>query len=200
MLAAEIAGHYRSYQILGPLKDRLKDDDPVLQAMHHAMDQELDRIFRLMGLLLPPWGSTTPTSASARPTSSCARIRSSCSTTCSSRSCVSCSFRCSIHRSSTDERIAIANRLVGAPLDTAEQAVETLLSSEDPWLRSSAIYAVGALQLRSLEGELGRFDNDADPVLKQSVRAARRRLRGEAVTPQVQEPTPAAMGLGVGTG
>ena len=78
----------------------------------------------------------------------------------------------------TDERIAIANRLVGAPLDTAEQAVETLLSSEDPWLRSSAIYAVGALQLHSLEGELGKFDNDADPVLKQSVRTARRRLRG----------------------
>ena len=82
---------------------------------------------------------------------------------------------------STDERIAIADRLVGAPLDTAEQAVETLLSSEDPWLRSSAIYAVGALQLHALAGELNRFDNDADPVLKQSVRAARRRLRGEAV-------------------
>ena len=47
LLAAEIAGHYRSYQVIGPLKDRLKDDDPVLQAMHHAMDQELDRIFRL---------------------------------------------------------------------------------------------------------------------------------------------------------
>ena len=80
---------------------------------------------------------------------------------------------------STDERIAIANRLVGAPLDTAEQAVETLLSSEDPWLRSSAIYAVGALQLHSLEGELTRFENESDPVLKQSVRAARRRLKGE---------------------
>ena len=52
----------------------------------------------------------------------------------------------------------------------------------------------------SLEGELNRFDNDADPVLKQSVRAARRRLRGEMVPAQVQEPTPAAMELGVGTG
>jgi hypothetical protein len=59
---------------------------------------------------------------------------------------------------------------------------------------------VGALQLRSLEGELSRFDTDPDPILKQSVRAARRRLKGEMVTPEVQEPTPAAMGLGVGTG
>ena len=58
---------------------------------------------------------------------------------------------------SADGRIAIANRLVGAPLDTAEQAVETLLSSEDPWLRSSAIYAVGALHaLRRQRAGLGR--------------------------------------------
>ena len=200
MLAAEIAGHYRSYQVLGPLKERLKDDDPVLQAMHHAMDQELDRIFRLMGLLLPHSGCTTRTSACARPTSSCGRTRSSCSTTCSIRSCASLLVPLLDSQVSTDERIAIANRLVGAPLDTAEQAVETLLSSEDPWLRSSAVYAVGALQLHSLEGELSRFDNAADPVLKQSVRAARRRLQGEMVSPQVQEPAPAAMGLGVGTG
>ena len=75
-----------------------------------------------------------------------------------------------------------------------------MLSSEDPWLRSSAIYAVGALQLQSLAGELDKFDSDSDPVLKQSVRVARRRLRGEAVAAQVQEPAPAAMGLGVGTG
>ena len=81
-----------------------------------------------------------------------------------------------------------------------EQAVETLLASEDPWLRSCAVYAIGAMQLHSLAGELGKFDNDPDPVLKQSVRTARRRLKGEMVTPQVQEPTPAAMGLGVGTG
>ena len=56
LLAAEIAGHYRSYQVLGPLRERLKEDDPVLQAMEHAMEQELDRIFRLMALLLPHVG------------------------------------------------------------------------------------------------------------------------------------------------
>jgi AAA family ATP:ADP antiporter len=199
LLAAEIAGHYRSYQVIGPLKDRLKDDDPVLQAMHHAMDQELDRIFRLMGLLLPFVGLHD---AYIGLRSSDELVRAN------SLELLDNVLEPELRQLlvplldgqvSTNERIAIANRLVGAPLDTAEQAVETLLSSEDPWLRSSAIYAVGALQLRSLEGELGRFDNDTDPVLKQSVRAARRRLRGETVT-QVQEPTPAAMGLGVGTG
>lgn len=200
LLAAEIAGHYRSYQVIGPLKQRLKEEDPVLQAMHHAMDQELDRIFRLMGLLLPYVGLHD---AYVGLRSSDELVRANSLELLDN--VLDPELRQLIvplldSQVSPDERIAIANRLVGAPLDTAEQAVETLLSSEDPWLRSSAIYAVGALQLHSLAGELSRFDNDADPVLKQSVRTARRRLKGEAVTPQVQEPTPAAMSLGVGTG
>jgi len=200
LLAAEIAGHYRSYQVLGPLKERLKDDDPVLLAMHNAMDQELDRIFRLMGLLLPGVGLHD---AYVGLRSSDELVRAN------SLELLDNVLDPELRhllvplldsQVSTNERIAIANRLVGAPLDTAEQAVETLLSSEDPWLRSSAVYAVGALQLHSLEGELNRFDDDSDPVLKQSVRAARRRLRGEMVPAQVHEPAPAAMGLGVGTG
>ena len=200
LLAAEIAGHYRSYQVLGPLKDRLKDDDSVLQAMHHAMDQELDRIFRLMGLLLPHVG-LHDAYVGLRSTDELVRANSLELLD----NVLDPELRQLLvplldSQVSVDDRIAIANRLVGAPLDTAEQAVETLLSSEDPWLRSSAIYAVGALQLHSLEGELSRFDDETDPVLKQSVRAARRRLKGEMVTPEVQEPTPAAMGLGVGTG
>jgi AAA family ATP:ADP antiporter len=200
LLAAEIAGHYRSYQVLGPLRSRLKEDDAVLQAMHHAMDQELDRIFRLMGLLLPHVGLHD---AYVGLRSSDELVRANSLELLDNvldpelRQLIVPLLDAQVP---TEERIAIANRLVGAPLDTAEQAVETLLSSEDPWLRSSAIYAVGALQLHSLSGELARFDNDPDPVLKQSVRAARRRLKGEMVTPQVQEPTPAAMGLGVGTG
>ena len=56
LLAAEIAGHYRSYQVLGPLREQLKDDDPVLEALRHSMEQELERIFRLMALLLPQAG------------------------------------------------------------------------------------------------------------------------------------------------
>jgi len=200
LLAAEIAGHYRSYQVLGPLKQRLKEDDPVLQAMFHAMDQELDRIFRLMALLLPHVGLHD---AYVGLRSSDELVRAN------SLELLDNVLDPELRQLlvplldsqvSTDERIAIANRLVGAPLDTAEMAVETLLSSEDPWLRSSAIYAVGALQLHSLAGELSKFDNDSDPVLKQSVRAARRRLRGEMITPEPQEPTPAAMSLGVGTG
>jgi AAA family ATP:ADP antiporter len=200
LLAAEIAGHYRSYQVLGPLKARLKDDDSVLQAMQHAMEQELDRIFRLMALLLPHVGLHD---AYIGLRSSDDLVRANALELLDN--VLSPDLRQVLvplldSQVSIAERIDIANRLVGAPLDSAEQAVTTLLSSEDPWLRSSAIYAVGALQLQDLKSELDRFDKETDPVLRQSVKAARRRLAGERETLAPQEPVPADMNLGVGAG
>ncbi|HEY7500081.1 MAG TPA: Npt1/Npt2 family nucleotide transporter [Vicinamibacterales bacterium] len=200
LLAAEIAGHYRSYQVLGPLKARLKDEDGVLQAMEHAMEQELDRIFRLMALLLPHVGLHD---AYVGLRSSDELVRAN------SLELLDNVLEPELRQLlvplldaqvTTAERIDLANRLVGAPLDSAEQSVATLLSSEDPWLRSSAIYAVGALQLHELKDELARFERDADPMIRQSLRSARRRLAGEKETPVQQEPAPADMGLGVGVG
>jgi len=200
LLAAEIAGHYRSYQVLGPLKARLTEEDPVLQAMQRAMEQELDRIFRLMALLLPHVGLHD---AYIGLRSKDELIRANALELLDN--VLSPDLRQVLvplldSQVPTAERIEIANRLVGAPLDSPEQAVATLLSSEDPWLRSSAIYAVGALQLHALRTELDRFDSDADPVLRQSVRAARRRLAGEREPSLQQEPVPPDMNLGVGAG
>ena len=53
LLAAEIAGHYRSHQILGALRRSLMADDPMFAAMNRSMEQERERIFRLLSLLLP---------------------------------------------------------------------------------------------------------------------------------------------------
>jgi hypothetical protein len=61
------------------------------------------------------------------------------------------------------------------------------------------VYAVGALQLRNLAPQLRRFEDSDDPVLRQSVSNARRRLAGETV-PAMQEPAPPDMDLGVGAG
>jgi AAA family ATP:ADP antiporter len=198
LLAAEIAGHYRSYQVLGPLRAQLKDDDPALEALRHSMEQELERVFRLMALLLPQAGlhDAYVGLRSANPA-----IRAN-----------ALEFLDNVLKPelrhvlvpvldshvTIDERIGIANRLVGAPLETAQQAVETLLASEDVWLRSCAVYAVGALQLHGLEPELRRFEKASDPVLRQSVSTARRRLAGEPA-PEHQ-PAPADMNVGVGAG
>jgi hypothetical protein len=98
-----------------------------------------------------------------------------------------------------EERIELADRFVGAPLDSAERAVATLLASEDAWLRSCAVYAVGALQLRGLASQLRRFEDSDDAVLRESVANARRRLAGETV-PAPQAPAPPDMDPGVGAG
>ena len=98
------------------------------------------------------------------------------------------------------ERIALANRLVGAPLETSDQAVATLLASDDPWLRSCAIQAVGTLQLRTLAPELKRCEDAADPLVREAVVAARARLAGDARAMEPQLPAPPDLDVGVGAG
>ncbi len=197
LLAAEIAGHYRSYQILGPLRAQLQDDDPILEALRHSMEQEIERIFRVMALLLPEQGLHD---AYVGLRSSNPVIRAN-----------ALEFLDNVLKPelrqvlvplldsqvSIEERIAIANRLVGAPLDSPEQAIATLLGSEDSWMRSCAVYAVGALQLHALASELRRFEHSNDPMVRESVSAARRRLAGET---EVTEHAPAPPDLDVGVG
>jgi AAA family ATP:ADP antiporter len=196
LLAAEIAGHYRSYQVLGALRSHLTDGDPVLQGLEHSMGQEIERIFRLMGLLFEGSG-LHDAYVGVRAESSAIRANA--------LEFLDNVLKPELRRLlvplldsqvSIDERIAIANRLVGAPLESTEQAVETLLASEDPWLRSCAVYAVGALQLRNLEPQLHKFESSADPSLRDTVHAALQRLSGEP--DPTQAPVPAGMASGVG--
>ena len=53
VLAAEILGHYRSYQFLGTLGSRVDEADPVVSRLRDSMRQEVERIFRMLALLHP---------------------------------------------------------------------------------------------------------------------------------------------------
>lgn len=200
LLAAEIAGHYRSYQLIGPLQRRLKEDDAVLQAMRHAMEQELERIFRLMALIFPATGlhDAYVGVRSANPIVRANALEFLESTLKPELRQVLVPLLDS--QVTTDERVALANRFVGAPLETPEQAVETMLGSEDSWMRSCGVYAVGALRLYGLEGVLNRFEESSDLVLKEAVRSARERLAGVPASAEPQEPAPADIDMGVGAG
>jgi AAA family ATP:ADP antiporter len=201
LLAAEIAGHYRSYQVLGPLEVQFKRQDAVIDALRHSMEQELERIFRLMALLLPQAGlhDAYVGVRSSNPT-----VRAN-----------ALEFLDNVLKPelrqvlvplldshvTVQERIDLANRLVGAPLETSDQAIATLLASDDPWLRSCAIQAVGTLQLRSLAPELKRYEDAADPLVREAVVAARARLAGDArALLEPQHPAPADLDVGVGAG
>lgn len=199
ILAAEIAGHYRSYQVLGALRARLEDADPIVQALRHSMEQALERIFRVMKLLFP---GIPLHDAYVGVRSSNKLIRAN-----------ALEFLENVlepelmrvllplldSQVTVDERIELADKLVGAPLETAEQAIGTLLASQDAWLRSRAVYAVGALRMYGLEGELRKLDTASTGDTQADIQLALHRLAGDA-EPEVQAPVPAEIGMGAGGG
>ncbi len=197
LLAAEIAGHYRSYQVLGPLLTQLKEGDVMLRALQQGMEQELERIFRLMALL---FGGPGLHDAYVGVRSSYQGVHAN-----------ALEFLDNVlppelrrvlvplldGQVSTDDKVALADRMVGAPLETAEQAIATLLGSEDPWLRSCALHAVGALRLHGLAAELRAFEVSDDPGVREAALAARQRLAADG-DPASDLAAPAEMTMGVG--
>lgn len=186
LLAAEIAGHYRSYQALGPLRTQLRQDSAALAAMGRAMEQELERIFRLMALAHPIPGLHDAYVGVRSPNASVRANALEFLENVLTPDVRNVLLPLIDSQVSVDERIALANRLVGAPVETAGQAVATLLASEDAWLRSTAVYAVGALQLHELEAEVRKFESAPDAMVRDSVQATLARL-----SPDTEEPNPA---------
>jgi HEAT repeat protein len=139
LLAAEINGHYRSYQLLGALRKGEGDTLAVIAALEHAMEQELERIFRLIALLTTAEGSMHDAYVSVRSSNSIIRANA--------LEYLENTLRPSLRQVllplidsqvAEAERIRLADHIVGAPVETPEQALTTLLASDDPWLRSRA--------------------------------------------------------------
>ena len=141
LLAAEIAGHYRSYQVLGALRTTEGDNGAVIAALQLAMEQELERIFRLMGLVS---GAQGLHDAYVGVRSSNQVVRANALEYLENTlkpELRQVLFPLIDSQVSDEERIRLADHVVGAPVESAEKALETLLASEDPWLRSRAEYA-----------------------------------------------------------
>jgi HEAT repeat protein len=184
LLLAEILGHYRSYQVLGAL-GTLPPDAPVVTALSHAMERELERMFRLLGLLAR---QDDFHSAYLGVRSHDPGIRAN------AAEWLEHALPPAFGRLllplvdptvGRAERIALANRLLGVPVSSVEQALATLLAGEDSWLKVCAAYAAGALELDELRAELVRWADDPEPQVREAVRAALRRLAfASAVTDQ----------------
>jgi AAA family ATP:ADP antiporter len=175
-LGAEVLGHYRSYQILGQLVSAEPGQETMALGLRTAMREELERIFRLLDLLHPrrDFHSAWVALQSGDPV---------------------------VHDQALDllesvlrpemkallvplvdpevkeaQRARLAQRLAGNRVETPAEAVESLAGTGDPWLRSCAAYAIGALRLHSLEPHLEAWSDDPDPLLRETVRQARARL------------------------
>ena len=100
----------------------------------------------------------------------------------------------------TAHRTALAGGVVGATMNTPEEAVRTLLASED-WMRSCALFAIGTLQLRELAPDLDRALAGTNPLERDAARVAKTHLAPAADEPD--RPTDEAdrwMGGAVGVG
>jgi ATP/ADP translocase/HEAT repeat protein len=138
LLAAEIAGHYRSYQVLESLDPKRKAHDKMIAALRHSMEQELERIFRLIALLSPA-ASLHDAYVGVRSTNSLVRANALEYL----ENVLKPELRAVLlplidSQVSNRERAILAEKVVGPPVGSAEQAVAVLLTSDDPWLRSRA--------------------------------------------------------------
>jgi AAA family ATP:ADP antiporter len=137
VLAAEITGHYRSYQVLAALAHG-PDREELERGMRQAMELELERIFRLIGLAMPGIDlHSAYVALSAADRSVRANALEFLETT----------LKPDLARLllplidpqvSLEKRVEIANRLVGTTIDSVDSAIDTLLASEDSWLRQTA--------------------------------------------------------------
>ena len=194
VLMAEVMGHYRSYQILGSLADPLQSTDPVAVALETSMRYEVERIFRLMAIR---WPRFDVESAYVGVMAEDAAVRANALEFLDAvlkpqvRTLVLPLLDPQVSRL---ERVRLANEVLGTRVESHEDAVSALLRSPDPWLRSCGVYAIGALGLHDLAGDLDRIDVSGDPLLRETVRQARAKLAGQDVPmaeltdPPVAEP------------
>ncbi len=176
MVTAEIMGHYRSYQILGSLQHAFDASDHVKEGLVHAIEQEQERIFRLLDPLMPD-ADLKSVYLALRSQNRILRANAlellDNVLSPSLRALVVPLFDAQV---TTAERVAIANELVGAPVSSPEEAALAMLASEDPWLRACGVYAAGVLRLTALRPEVRQLAAASDPLLRETARAALARL------------------------
>jgi ATP:ADP antiporter, AAA family len=187
MLNAELMGYYRSFQVLaafdpqGSTSRAAQNQEPLLtRALRERMDRELERIFRLLGLLYPPRDIHN---AYAGLISGQPRIRSN------AMEVLEHLVRADLYRTlvcaldpdvSLKEKLQFAQRLCHTSVGSKAEALRIVLQSEDRWLRACAMHAVGELQLSELTEDLRRVPHTGDSVLEETWNWASTRLEAGA--------------------
>jgi len=183
VLAAEIMGHYRSYQVLGTLGASLDDEtNPIAQGLAESIDKEAERIFRLLKILYPQYDMH---SAYVGLQSNDPIVHDNAVEFLDSvlppevRAKVIPLFDREVP---VAERIESANKMLGASLGDREEAIEVMALGQDPWLRSCAAYAMGEMRLTRFAAKLDEWAKDSDLLLRATAVDAREKLRHAAAS------------------
>jgi len=177
LLAGEILGHYRSYQILERLEPMLQSYESVARALSDSMKYEVERIFRVLDLLHP---RDDFRSVFVGLQSRSIVVRDNALELLDN--VLKSQFRKMLiplldSKVGLAERVTIANRVMPARIEGSEQAIAVLATSNDPWLRSCGAHAIGIFGLQSLEHELNRCLDHPEPQLRETARQAKLRLQ-----------------------
>ena len=190
MLNAELMGYYRSFQIVAALDPQgsASPDKPghpstrdlLARALRERMDHELERIFRLLGLLFQPRDIHN---AYAGLVSGQSRIRSNAMEVLEHvvRSDLYRTLVCALDPDlSLKDRLQFAQRFCHASVNTKADALRVVLHSEDRWLRACAIHSIGEMRFVELYEELRRVPHADDPLLDETWNWATARLQASA--------------------
>jgi ATP:ADP antiporter, AAA family len=176
VLGAEIMAHYRSYQVLTTL-GALDPADPVAQGLRDSMQQEAERVFRLLKILYPEHDMH---SAFVGLHSDDPVVQDNALEfleTVVSPQLSELLVPLFDRGVSAAQRGHLANQLLGATLGDREEAVAVMMLSHDPWLQSCAAYAIGEFRLKRFHGKLDEWTTHADPLLRATAVDARRKLK-----------------------
>jgi hypothetical protein len=177
LLAAEILGHYRSYQIFERLETALPSHEPLAGALSESMKHEVERIFRVLDLLYPRDDISGVyfglKSKSMVLHDNALEFLDNVLKTQFRRMLVPLLDP----KVGLAERVSIANRLVLARIESSEQAIAVLVASNDPCLQCCGAHAIGIFRLKSLEHKLNHCLDHPDSLLRETARQAKLRLQ-----------------------
>lgn len=179
-LAAEVAGHYRSYQVLAAIGGAITSAEPVVQALVESLNGESERIFRLLKMLHPEHDlhSAFVGIQSEDPTVHDNALEFLDSILAPHvRQLVVPLFDRAV---STAQRAQAAEKVVGVSVGSRDEAVQMMAQSQDPWLQSCAAYAIGELRLSRMAHVVDEWAHHSDPMLRATAVAAQAKLKTQA--------------------
>ncbi|MGA2262084.1 MAG: Npt1/Npt2 family nucleotide transporter [Acidobacteriota bacterium] len=178
MVKVELMGYYRSFQILAALDlsttntagaEAANGCQRLLKrAFREHMDQELERIFRLLALIYPARDIRNAFAglASLRPQLQANALE-----------VLEHLLQPELYRrlanvldpeADPQQRLDFARRFCGTDVGSRNEALRILLHSEDCWLRACALYVVGGLRLTELLHDINQVPCDRDPLLAET--------------------------------
>jgi hypothetical protein len=174
MVDFELLAYFRSFQILAALESPNGHVSPsqgshrlVIQAVRERMEQEFERVFRLLGLIYPAADvhNAYLSLISHRPQlqANALEVLEHLLPTDLYRRLMAVADP----ESTRERRLALARRLCQTGVESPSEALRVLLHSGDGWLCACALHTIGKAQVTELADELRTLPHD-EPLLQRT--------------------------------